>query len=110
MWWESLSPRRSKVDTGTAVRRFRAYARRLPDTELLWYALGELAVEGLPAHYFTEKIARERVARIREVVNAEERKQWTGEVGHGNALVALRSLADQLREAGLPLGVFESVR
>lgn len=76
VWWESLSPLRSKAETGTAVRRFRAYARTL-DTELLWYALGEVAAEGLPAHYFTEKIARERIARIREVRRDMEKREET---------------------------------
>ncbi|MCR4340538.1 MAG: hypothetical protein NUW01_11725 [Gemmatimonadaceae bacterium] len=74
VWWESLSPLRSKADTGTAVRRFRAYARKV-EPELLWYALGEVAVEGLPAHYFTEQIARERIARIREVLREEEKRE-----------------------------------
>ncbi len=73
-WWESLSPLRSKADTGTAVRRFRAYARKV-EPELIWYALGEVAVEGLPAHYFTEQIARERIARIREVLREEEKRE-----------------------------------
>jgi hypothetical protein len=74
-FWETWSPLHSKAETGIAVRRFRAIAPRVDD-DILLLALGELAAEGLPAHYFTEKIARERIARIRETLREIEKREY----------------------------------
>lgn len=94
-WWESLRATNTKVDTGTAVRRFRAYARKV-EPELLWYALGEFATEGHPAHWFTEKIARERVARIREVMRDMQKREESAPLRPSRGL---RSLAEIMRSA-----------
>lgn len=92
-WWESLRPKRDKAETGIAVRRFRAYASTI-DPELLWLALGEVAVEGLPAIWFTEQIARERVARIRETVREMEKREERSSYIRPDR--GLRSIADIL--------------
>jgi hypothetical protein len=95
MAWAAVS--KYPKERGTAAARFRAYTWRI-EPDVLLYALMDVALAGYHARMFNEQVARERVARIREVLREEEKaEERNGAVVRRRG--RLRPIADILRSA-----------